>query len=550
MNPLELQRDHRSVAETRPAALALRCTADKWYGSRQVLTQATLAVAGGTVHALVGENGAGKSTFMGIIAGLVSADGGSLYIDPSPHSPPGSPDSPGRAGPIDPTAPSRSGSSTAIALSTWTTAKARAAGIAIVQQHGAFAGSLSLVENAVLGAEPVRRGILDLAATANALRALGDRIGLPVDPWARVDRLSPGVAQRAEIVAALHAGAKLVILDEPTAVLAPIEVSGLLATLRALAAHGTTVILVTHKLDEVRQVAHGITVLRAGATVATFEATAPTAQVARAMVGSAEPEKTCPEPAARFEGLRATALTLQRVSVSDAVRGVSLSVGAGEIVGLAGVDGNGQRELALAVAGLLPHAGKVLIGSRDVSTGSPAARLAAGLAHVPEDRHHGGLILDDSVAQNLALGRRDITGRFRICRAAVAAHADAQMTALDIRPADRDAIVRTLSGGNQQKIVVARELSRPSLVAVIACQPTRGLDFAAVARIRDRLRAAAAVGVGVLVISADLDELLTLCHRVIAMLRGAIVGERTGDSLRDGSARIALGELMTGAQAT
>jgi len=232
-----------------------------------------------------------------------------------------------------------------------------------------------------------------------------------------------------------------------------------------------------------------------------------------------------------------------------AVSDPALDVRAGELVGVAGVDGNGQRELALAIAGLAPSRARIAIGGRDVSRASPAARLAGGLAHVPEDRHHGGLVLDASVADNLALGRRDITGRFVIDRAAVRRHAEARIADLDIRPTDPDALARALSGGNQQKLVIGRELSRPELRVVLACQPTRGVDLGAVARIHDRLRAAARAGAGVLVISADLDELLALCHRVVVMLRGKIVGERGGAALRDDTARAALGALMTGADA-
>jgi simple sugar transport system ATP-binding protein len=233
----------------------------------------------------------------------------------------------------------------------------------------------------------------------------------------------------------------------------------------------------------------------------------------------------------------------------EALHGIDLEVRAGEIVGVAGVDGNGQRELAQAIAGLATHGGRVRIAQRDVSVVSAAGRLAAGLAHIPEDRHHGGLVLDATVAENLALGRRDITGRFRIDRSRVRTFARERIADLDIRPADPEAIVRALSGGNQQKIVVARELSRPALHAVVAAQPTRGVDLGAVARIHDRLRAAAAGGAGVLVISADLDELLALCHRIVVMLRGRIVGERGGDALRAAEVRVELGRLMTGAEA-
>ena len=484
-------------------------TLDKAYPGCVVLTGAEITIRAGTVHALVGENGAGKSTLVKILAGVLRGDRGSLSVDGTSRD-----------------------------IATWTRKAARAAGIGIVQQHGASAGTLSVVENAVLGVEPVSGFRLDLDTTAQALKKLGDQIGLPIDPWARADSLSLGAAQRAEIVAALHHGAKLLILDEPTAVLAPVEVEGLLARLRALAAAGTTVVIVTHKLDEVKSVADDVTVLRGGKTVATFAAPLEVGAIARAMVGADLPAtEPVGEPNDRI------ALMLDDVGVNNTLIDIDLRVRRGEIVGVAGVDGNGQRELALAVAGLVSHRGRVRIGEHE--GGTAAARLAAGLAHIPEDRHHGGLVLDATVADNIVLGRRDITGRFLIDRARVAAFADEQIRALDIRPSNRTALVSALSGGNQQKVVIARELSRPSLKVVLAAQPTRGVDLGAVARIHEQLRGAARVGAGVLVISADLDELLALCHRVVVMLRGRIVGERSGDALR--TARQDLGVLMTGA---
>lgn len=485
----------------------IRAELDKAYPGCVVLRGATITVRPGTVHALVGENGAGKSTLVKILAGILPADRGTLAID---------------AG--------------SVPLPTWNRRLARAAGVGIVQQHGASAPTLSVVENAMLGLEG--GPLLALDAPADALRRMGEQVGLPIDPRARAEDLSLGAAQRAEIVAALYHGAKVLILDEPTAVLTPVEVEGLLATLRELAKGGTTIIIVTHKLDEVRTVADDVTVLRGGGTVATFsttEAPLDTKAIALAMVGAELPAATkVPAPADDAK----IALELADVKL-DELQSATLAVRAGEIVGIAGIDGNGQRELALAIAGLARAEGSVKIGGRDVSRASPAARLAAGLAHIPEDRHHGGLVLVASVADNLALGRTDLTGRFRIDRARVAANAAAQIEQLDIRPPNADALVEALSGGNQQKVVVGRELSRPRLVAVVAAQPTRGVDLGAVARIHERLRAAATAGAGVLVISADLDELLALCHRIVVILRGKLVGERT--------TRAELGALMTGA---
>jgi simple sugar transport system ATP-binding protein len=484
----------------------IELTLNKTYPGTVVLTGAEVTIERGTVHALCGENGAGKSTLVKILAGIVPADAGSsLRIDGKD-----------------------------IDLAQWTRRSARAAGIGIVQQHGASAGTLTVVENAVLGVEPMAGPLLDLDATASALRALGDKVGLPIDPGARTDELALGAAQRAEIVTALHHGAKVLILDEPTAVLAPVEVDGLLAMLRRLAAEGTTIIIVTHKLDEVKNVADEVTVLRAGKSVARFESAADTAAIARAMVGS---ELPAPTSLAAPSDDAPVVLALDKLGVPGALRDVSLEVRAGELVGVAGVDGNGQRELALAIAGLVSHSGTVRIGERAYRTRS----TRAGLAHIPEDRHHGGLVLDASIAENLVLGRTDVTGRFVIDRDRVATFADERIRELDIRPPRAAMLARSLSGGNQQKIVIARELSRPQLKAVLAVQPTRGVDLGAVARIHDRLRAAAAAGAGCLVISADLDELLALCHRIVVLLRGQIVGT--------GMDRTALGALMTGASA-
>jgi len=491
-----------------PGSIIVEATLTKRYGPREVLRAATLRVTAGTVHALVGENGAGKSTLVKIVAGVVRGDGGTLAI---------------AGAPVD--------------VARWDRRAARRAGIGIVQQHGALAGTLTVVENAVLGVEPTRAGLLSLEATAKALQELGRSIGMPIDPTRRADELGLGAAQRAEIVTALHHGAKLLVLDEPTAVLAPVEVDALLKTLRALAKdRGTTIVIVTHKLDEVRAVADDVTVLRDGATVATFAKPLEVKAIARAMVGEELPEAAPPAPIAADA---ASALRLEKVSIGKGLGPIDLDLRAGEIVGVAGVDGNGQRELALAIAGLVAADGVIAIGGRAVTAMTTRERLARGLAYVPEDRHHGGLVLAASIADNLALGRADVTGDFAIDRASVARHAEKRITELDIRPPDGAALVRTLSGGNQQKVVIGRELSRGKLVAVVAAQPTRGVDLGAVAKIHGRLRAAAAAGAGVLVISADLDELLALCHRIVVMLRGKLVGESTE--------RAQLGAMMTGA---
>jgi simple sugar transport system ATP-binding protein len=468
------------------SGVALEIEADKRFGERAALTGATLSVATGEIHALVGENGAGKSTLLRIAFGLVRADRGRVAIagaemDLARHAP--------RA--------------------------ARARGLGLVQQHGALVGSLSVVENAVL---PRARGVyVDLAAPAHALVRTAREVGLAIDPRARVADLPVGVAQRAEILIALEAGATILALDEPTALLTPPEVAGLFDALRRLRDRGETVVLVTHKLDEVRAIADRVTVLRAGKTVATFAGDAPAAEIARAMVGADVPGAARPEPPAQGA---APALEV-------AFRGRALRVGRGEIVGVAGVEGNGQRELVAAAA----------------------TRVArARLALIPEDRHADGLVLPASVADNLALGRLDeLSPGVGLDRAALRAHATRLCADYDVRPADPDAPAASLSGGNQQKLVVARELSRPAVEVVIAAQPTRGVDLAAIALIHARLRAAAAAGAGVLLVSADLDEIFALAHRAVVLYRGAIAG--AVDDLGADGARTRLGALMTGAGA-
>ena len=465
---------------------ALEIEADKRFGDRAALAGATLSVARGEIHALVGENGAGKSTLLKTAFGLVRADRGRLAIggaelDLARHDP----------------------------------RVARAHGLGLVQQHGALVGSLSVVENAVL---PRARGLyVDLAAPAAALARAAADVGLAIDPSARVDGLPVGVAQRAEILIALAAGATILALDEPTALLTPAEVAGLFDALRTLRERGDTVVLVTHKLDEVRAIADRVTVLRAGRTVATFPGDAPAAEIARAMVGADVPGAVRPAPP---DAAAPAALEL-------AFGAATVRVARGEIVGVAGVEGNGQRELVAAAV----------------------AKVArARLALIPEDRHGEGLVLPASVADNLALGRLDeLSPGLGLDRAAVRAHATRLCAEFDVRPADPDAPAASLSGGNQQKVVVARELSRPAIDVVIAAQPTRGVDLAAIALIHSRLRAAAASGAGVLIVSADLDEILALAHRAVVLYRGAIAG--AVDELGAPDARGQLGALMTGADA-
>lgn len=493
----------------------------KRFGAVTANAGASLEVAAGEIHALCGENGAGKSTLMRILAGGMRPDAGTVAVD-------------GRD------------------VTGWDTAAALAAGVGMVYQHFQLVPTLTVAENLVLGREPVAGGRLAIDAAVSAVEALCARTGLAVDPRRRVADLSVGEAQRVEILKALHRGARILVLDEPTAVLSPPEVTELWGVLRRLRDAGGTIVLITHKLDEVLEAAGMVTVMRAGRTVARFPTAGATpATIARAMVGR-DVALAARDARADAPGAGAPRLAVQDLRVAGragrpAVDGVTFAVHAGEILGIAGVEGNGQTELVEALAGLRASTGRVLLDGADVADWPVAARTAAGLAHVPEDRHARGLVLDWSVADNLVLGQQHRFARpGRLDVAAVAAHAAAQVAAFDIRPADPSLPARALSGGNQQKVVVARELGGGRDVRVLlAAQPTRGVDVGAIEQIHARLRAARDAGAAVLLVSADLGELLALSSRVAVMYRGRLVFTCAG---REASPD-RLGPWMTGAGA-
>jgi simple sugar transport system ATP-binding protein len=509
-------------------ALAVRMTGvAKAFGAVQANRDATLEVRRGEIHALVGENGAGKSTLMRVLAGLYAPDAGRVEVL-------------GRD------------------VTGWRTADAIAAGVGMVHQHFMLVPTLTVAENVVLGREPARGATFDRARAVAEVRALSASCGLTVDPECPVADLSVGEAQRVEILKALFRGATVLILDEPTAVLSPPEVRELWQVLRALRDGGGTVILITHKLDEVMAVSDAITVMRAGATVARL-ATAETTPkaIARAMVGrdvtlaleriaghgaadgdAAPPADGTgtgagaarPGAGARRVGgaggaadtaLRVDGLTVRNDRGLEAVRSLSFTVAPGEILGIAGVEGNGQTELLEAIAGLRrADAGTVRIGADDLTRRGVRARADAGLSHIPEDRHRRGLLLDYSIADNLILGRQHhFAGLFAIDRAKVAANAAQQIAAFDIRPPVASLPARALSGGNQQKIVIAREMGRAFRV-LLAAQPTRGVDVGAIEFIHAQLRAARDAGKAVLLVSADLPEVLALADRVAVMYGG------------------------------
>jgi simple sugar transport system ATP-binding protein len=478
----------------------------KSFGAVEANRGASLEVSRGEIHALVGENGAGKSTLMRILAGLHDPDAGKVELD-------------GRD------------------VTGWSTRQAIDAGVGMVHQHFMLVPTLTVAENLVLGREP-RRGVrLDRTKASAEVKALGERTGLVVAPDRLVSDLSVGEAQRVEVLKVLWRGAKLLILDEPTAVLSPPEVKDLWVVLRRLAKEGSTVVLITHKLDEVMEISDTVTVMRAGETVgrmATKDAS-PTS-IAKMMVGRdvalASSEvgvqrselPTHAAPSHQSPVTSHTALSVTDLSVGSAVRGVSFAIEPGEILGIAGVEGNGQSELVEAIAGLRHvSSGTIRLGTRDITHLEVRERGDGGLSHIPEDRHRRGLVLDYSIADNLILGRQHhFTNRGVLERRTIASHGAEQVKAFDIRPADATLPAGTLSGGNQQKTVIAREMGREFSV-LLASQPTRGVDVGAIEFIHARIRAAAAAGRAVLLVSADLVEVLALADRIAVMYEGRFV---------------------------
>ena len=480
-----------------PLALALRGI-DKRYGSVDALTSATLEVRPGTVHALLGENGAGKSTLMRIAYGLERADAGTLFVQNE-----------------------RARFTSA--------AHAIAHGLGMVHQHFTLVPAMTVAENIALGG----RGRLDLADVARRIEALSTQTRFVLHPGARVETLPVGAQQRVEIAKALVHGARILILDEPTAVLAPAESTELLRWLRAYADAGNAAVLITHKLREALGIADEVTVLRRGRTVFTAardEVNADT--LTRAMIGE-ESFQQRPTPIAQDSRSRATSrpvfradkLTLADPSGSGRVSDATFEINAGEIVGIAAVEGSGQRELLRALAGRLAAASGVLVRPPIVG-------------FVPEDRHHDAVLLHRSLSENVALRGAGLR-RGRIDWSAVGAQTERLMLAYDVRAGTSSVPMRTLSGGNQQKLVLARELEldfAPARALVVE-NPTRGLDVRATADIHARLRAAALDGAAIVLYSSDVDEVLLLANRVFVVF-ARVVRELPLDRERIGQAMV------------
>lgn len=459
----------------------------------------SLAIAPGEIHALVGENGAGKSTLMKILYGLYQPDEGSIAV---------------RGRQIDLDSPR-----TAIGL-----------GIGMVHQHFMLIPRFTVAENVILGSEPARAGRLDLAKARRRVVELVDQYGLAVDPDAEVSVLSVGEQQRVEIIKVLYRGAEVLILDEPTAVLTPQEVDDLFANLRRLREEGKTIVFISHILEEVLAIADRITVLRAGHTVGTLRAAEATkAQIAEMMVGRPVlMELPVADVTPGEVQLQVEDAVVMGGRGRPAVRGVSFAVRSGEIYGIAGVEGNGQAELVEALVGLRPLAsGRLRVAAQDVTGAGVRGIRLLGVAHIPEDRHRRGLVLPMEVWENLILGhhaRAEFGRGAFLDRASITRFAEDRVSHFDVRTPSLRTPVLALSGGNQQKVVVAREFGfRPRVL--VAAQPTRGLDIGATEFVRRQILEARAEGMAVLLVSAMLDEILSLADRIGVIHAGRIVAE-------------------------
>lgn len=488
----------------------------KRFGPVQANRDISFAVETGKIHALVGENGAGKTTLMNILFGLYRPDAGEIFIKGEP-----------------------------VLMATPRTAITHRIGM--VHQHFKLVPSLSVAENIFLGMERTKNGLIDITRQEAEASALSQKFGLIIDPAQRVSELSVGSEQRVEILKVLARGARTVILDEPTAVLTPHESRELFAILRGFTAQGMTIIFISHHLDEVMEVADVVTVLRDGAVVDTVPREGLTeGALVRMMVGREVNFARRSRPP--VEG--ANVLNLTDVFARDergvpTLRGVTLSVRSGEIVGVIGIDGNGQAELAEIVSGLRnPSHGKVEIAGHVVPWREPRASREAGLAHVPADRVRRGVDVSDTLSSNILMGQQygprfAPSGIIRWGR--VRAAATELIRRFDIRCHGPDQVVGKLSGGNMQKVVLAREFSHGSPVLLVD-QPTRGVDIGAMERIHDEIMEQRSGGAAILLISAQIDEVVTLADRIIVMFGGAIAGELDGNSVSEEE----IGRLMAG----
>jgi len=487
----------------------------KRFGTLVANDNISLTLEPGEIHSLLGENGAGKSTLMNVLYGLLQPDEGQILIDDKPVK---------FAGPGD----------------------AMAAGIGMVHQHFMLIPVFTVAENVVLGHEPTGKiGNLDLNAARKIVKEISDRFGFDIDPDAKVQDLPVGAQQRVEIIKSLARNAKALVLDEPTAVLTPQETDELMDIMRGLAKSGTSIIFITHKLREVQQVADRITVIRQGKVVASPSPKATASELASLMVGREVDLDVKRKPAK----VGAETLVIKDLTVLDdrqhqMVDGVTFSVHDGEVLAIAGVQGNGQTELAEAILGLRKiHSGSIEVAGKDLTKSSVRDVLEAGLGYIPEDRKKDGLVGEFSIAENLMLDGsfgKPFANGVQIDFAKRDEIAQKLIKEFDIRTPSAETMAKQLSGGNQQKVVVARELGR-ELKVLVASQPTRGVDVGSIEFIHEQIIAARDAGKSVLIISTELDEVLALADRIAVMYRGRIVGIVDSKTTRE-----KLGKMMAG----
>ena len=487
----------------------------KRFGALVANDHISVTIEPGEIHCLLGENGAGKSTLMNVLYGLYQADEGQILVDDVAVT---------FAGPGD----------------------AMAAGIGMVHQHFMLIPVFTVAENVMLGHEPTRAGgVLDLAAARHLVREISERFGFEVDPDALVGDLPVGVQQRVEIIKALARDARVLVLDEPTAVLTPQETDELMTIMRQLAAAGTSIVFITHKLREVREVADRITVIRLGKIVGTADPSASTTELASLMVGRAV-DLTVDKGAAQLSDklFDVVGLTVLDDRGNHLLDNVSFTIRGGEILAIAGVQGNGQTELTEAILGLRSRVrGSIQLNGRQLVGSTVRQVLDAGVGFVPEDRSKDGIIGEFTVAENLMLDRSigaPFASGLNIKQDHLDDFAEKAIGEFDIRTQGIKTRVGRLSGGNQQKVVLARELSR-ELNLFIASQPTRGLDVGSIEFVHERIVATRDAGVPVLIVSTELDEVVALADRIAVMYRGKIVGIVDATT-----SRTTLGEMMAG----